>query len=76
MKTEHHGGDIIKELATLRNWHTKAAENRVSPKKKAKHMARAYLVQAAIVMIKRQDRIIADNAKPFTDPKRENYISR
>ena len=83
-------GDILKELATLRDWHIKTSQNRVNRKKKAKHMARAYLADAAMAMIWKQDKIIAqrdktiaslkaqldDGAQPFTDPDRENYISR
>ena len=84
------GGDIKKELAKLRDWHTETARTRVNVKKKAKHTAYAYLADAAMAMIWRQDKIIAtrdktiaslkaqlnDGAQPFTDPDRPNYISR
>ena len=84
------GGDIKKELAKLRDWHTKTADTRVNVKKKTKHTAFAYLADAAMTMIWKQDKIIAqrdkiiaslkaqlsDGAQPFTDPHRENKHSR
>ena len=73
------GGDILKELATLRDWHIKTAGSRRSShsrRKQAKHTAHAYLLQAAMAMIVKQDDIIAQNAEPFTDPNRKNKHAR
>ena len=86
------GGDIQNELGKLRDWHSKTAVSRrssTSRRRKAKHTAHAYLVNAAMDMIRRQDEAIATRDKtiarmrielyhdePFTDPDRPNYISR
>lgn len=75
------GGDILKELAELRDWHinedSKVKEHdHLNRKLRVHHMKSAYLIDAARVQIMRQDEIIAQNAEPFTDPNRENKHSR
>ncbi len=75
------GGDILKELAELRDWHIDAdakvqQHDQLNRKLRAHHIASAYLIDAARAMIQRQDEIIANNAEPFTDPNRKNKQSR
>ena len=92
MNNDKHqqGGDILKELRTLHDWHMKNYKATAKHKKKADHMTYAYLVSAAMTMISRQDEIIATrdktitrlradldlNAVPFTDPNRKNTHAR
>lgn len=84
------GGDLLKELATLRDWHTKTYKAQARHKKKANHITYAYLVSSAMTMIHQQDEIIStrdktiarlraeltQSAEPFTDPDRKNNHAR
>ena len=79
MSNNKQGGDILKELCDLRDWHTKTAASRVNLDKRRKremHTGYAYLIDAARAMIMRQDEILAQNAEPFTDPNRKNTHAR
>lgn len=69
MSEHNQGGDIQKQLATLRDWHTKASKARANCKKKANHMTYAYLADAAMTMIWKQDKIIATRDKTIARQK-------
>ncbi len=73
---KQQGGDIIKELTELRDWHIEASAVKAKDEVRAFHIKSSYLVHAAMAVITRQNEILAQNAEPFTDPNRENKHAR